>query len=76
MYISSGDELLSYKLFSGTLRGLLLSPNLPPIRKVFGVQWSHDLGGRSRSEAFQKGLRADPFNESLALSRLASMTEI
>ncbi|RDY12853.1 hypothetical protein CR513_02280, partial [Mucuna pruriens] len=94
VYINGANNLLSCKLFLGTLRGVAMRwfLGLPPLfvtsfadlattfesRFAFNTAMVQvdDPDQKFFVKAFQKGLQASPFSDSLALSRLASMTKI
>ncbi|RDX77001.1 hypothetical protein CR513_42942, partial [Mucuna pruriens] len=113
MYISGGDDKLSCKLFSGTLRGVAMQwmttlsaktiRTFNDLASAFASQFVANKAKRQAKgeslknylarfnnvtvrvndpnqkffvKAFQKGLKASPFNDSLVLRRPTSMEEI
>ncbi|RDX63594.1 hypothetical protein CR513_57959, partial [Mucuna pruriens] len=75
MYISGENDRLSCKLFPGILRGVAMQWMVTlPARTI---KTFNDLVSTFVSQfAANKGLRAGPFSDSLALERLVSMEEI
>ncbi|RDY01551.1 hypothetical protein CR513_15107, partial [Mucuna pruriens] len=81
MYISGGNDRLSCKLFLGTLRGVAMQwmATLPPRF----IQTFKDLANSfvsqfvaNKVKKLEKGLRAGPFSDTLALKKPISMEEI